>query len=174
MIVLDTFTVKTKVISKRRHQTDLPEYKVWQSMKQRCNNPNCPHFHNYGGRGIKVCERWLNDFWAFYDDIGPIPTYGFSLDRIDNNGNYEPSNCHWATKKQQSRNTRRTVYLEVDGAKVSRADWLERLERDREEERRNRPPYDWRVAARERERDRPNRIQYNTRAGKKRHPTFWD
>jgi len=81
-----------------------PLYTVWSHIKDRCYNPNSKHFHRYGGRGITVCARWLNDFKAFYDDMLPLYIEGFSIDRVDNNGNYEPSNCRFADAKQQSLN----------------------------------------------------------------------
>jgi len=78
------------------------EFGIWWQMIQRCRNPNHKAFPRYGGRGIRVCDRW-QEFTAFLDDMGPKPD-GLSLDRIDNNGNYEPSNCQWATSKQQTNN----------------------------------------------------------------------
>lgn len=84
----------------RRH----PLYAVWCSMKNRCRNPKAFAFHRYGGRGISVCDRWSNDFQAFLDDMGPRPTPDHSIDRIDNDGNYEPGNCRWATGSEQSLN----------------------------------------------------------------------
>lgn len=82
------------------------EYRTWQRMKDRCGNPGATGFENYGGRGIIVCERWLNSFQNFLDDMGCKPSANHSIDRINNNGNYEPSNCQWATKSEQSRNQR--------------------------------------------------------------------
>lgn len=85
-----------------------PEYTVWAMMIQRCCNPKHVAYVNYGGRGITVCERWRNSFCAFLADMGFRPN-GLSIDRIDNDGNYEPGNCRWATDQQQSFNRRRPV-----------------------------------------------------------------
>lgn len=74
-------------------------------MRQRCNNPNRREYCNYGGLGIKVCERWENDFWLFVEDMGERPE-GYTLDRIDVHGNYEPSNCRWSDRRTQNLNRR--------------------------------------------------------------------
>lgn len=90
-----------------------PLYNVWRSMRDRCMNPNFRQWDAYGGRGISICERW-NDFHAFVADMGPRPP-GYSLDRIDNDGDYTPENCRWADRKTQQRNQRRAVYVDIEG-----------------------------------------------------------
>lgn len=83
-----------------------PEYRIWTFMRQRCENPRSNGFDDYGARGIKVCERWRR-FENFIADMGRRPSPELSLDRRDNNGNYEPGNCRWATRSTQSRNQRK-------------------------------------------------------------------
>lgn len=103
-----------------------PEYYSWQGMKRRCEDPKTIGFEKYGGRGITVCERWRNSFEAFFADMGPRPTRSHSIDRFpDNNGNYEPGNCRWATKKEQSRNTRTNRVLVYHGKQMSVAELCE-------------------------------------------------
>lgn len=93
-------------------------------MKNRATNRNDPHWKWYGGRGIKVCKAWLNSFDAFLADMGECPE-GLTLERIDNNGNYEPGNCKWATQKEQTRNQRRSRILTLGPRTQCLASWAE-------------------------------------------------
>ena len=90
-----------------------PYYFVWASMLDRCRNPNAVAYADYGGRGIRVCERW-KAYKNFAADMGDRPP-GMTLDRIDNDGNYEPGNCRWATRREQQRNRRKAVYVTIEG-----------------------------------------------------------
>ncbi len=87
---------------------DTPEYRTWRCIKLRCYNKNNARFHRYGGRGIIVCDRWLTSFLAFFADMGLKPSPKAQIDRIDNDGNYEPGNCRWVTRAQNSQHTRTT------------------------------------------------------------------
>lgn len=87
------------------------EYRTWAKMIGRCHTTTDKSYCNYGGRGIEVCEQWRSDFRNFLADVGPAPTPKHSIDRINNDGNYEPGNVRWATSKEQSKNTRRTVRI---------------------------------------------------------------
>jgi len=92
----------------------LPEYHVWTDIKNRCYNENCSHYRYYGGRGIQVCARWRDSFANFYSDMGPRPSPRHTIDRIDNDGDYEPDNCRWATYDQQSQNRTSTKLTAQD------------------------------------------------------------
>lgn len=93
-------------------------YQSWAGMKYRCLNPRSQQFKNYGGRGIKICKRWLKSFAAFLSDMGGRPD-GLTLERIDNNGNYTPKNCRWATRAEQRINQRSCHYVIVKGEKLT-------------------------------------------------------
>ena len=107
--------------------TKTPTYKSWKSMRDRCNNPNDPSYPRYGGRGIFVCAAWNASFEAFVSDVGWRPSMHHTIDRIDNDGAYEPSNCRWATKKEQSRNTRAVRLITHNGQTKTVADWADHL-----------------------------------------------
>jgi hypothetical protein len=108
MSILEVALVPRRVIKygviNGKPRSSLPEYRIYTGMIARCKNPHATSYDRYGGRGIKVCDRWLEDFKNFYDDIGPRPSTRHSIDRIDNDGDYEPGNCRWATSDQQARN----------------------------------------------------------------------
>ena len=99
-------------------------YFIWRNMKMRCYWAPYRDFHCYGGRGISVCQRWRNSFSAFLQDMGERPSQEHTLDRYpDNNGNYEPSNCRWATTKEQGNNRRSNVVLEYAGKRLTVTEW---------------------------------------------------
>lgn len=120
---------KSKVIKelKTKHgKTGTPEYEAWEHLRSRCRNEKDAQFHNYGGRGVKVCDEWYDSFESFYRDMGAKPSKKHSIDRYpDMNGNYEPSNCRWATQKQQMNNYRNNVIVEFRGDKKTIMEWSE-------------------------------------------------
>lgn len=100
---------------------DHPLYQTWSDMRQRCYNPKNKHYHDYGGRGIAVCERW-DEFKNFLADMD-MPPPKHSIDRIDNNGDYEPDNCRWATAEQQANNTRVNSLVTYEGMTKTLSEW---------------------------------------------------
>lgn len=105
-----------------------PEYTAWCHIKSRCYNKNVWNYNNYGGRGIIVCDRWKNSFENFLSDMGVRPSKNHSIDRYPNiNGNYEPNNCRWATKIEQSRGVRTNKWLECNGEIMVLTDWAIKL-----------------------------------------------
>ncbi len=102
-----------------------PEYSCWNNMKHRCLKPHARDYRNYGGRGITICQRWLDSFIWFLVDMGPKPGPGYSIDRIDNDGNYEPGNCKWSTNREQQRNTRANRLITINGETRCVAEWAE-------------------------------------------------
>jgi len=107
--------------------TRTTEYVIWDNMKRRCgDNPKASGWKYYGGRGIRVCERWM-DFDNFLADMGARPSSNHSIDRIDYNGNYCPENCRWATHAEQGRNMKSNVWLELDGRRMILKDWAREI-----------------------------------------------
>lgn len=102
---------------------ETPEYRAWMSMMTRCFNPRRREWKDYGGRGITVCDRWRHDFSTFLSDVGLKPSPRHQLDRIDNDGHYEPRNVRWASPLEQARNQRGNVILEFNGERRCVAEW---------------------------------------------------
>jgi hypothetical protein len=103
-----------------------PLYCIWSDMRKRCQNPKANNYPNYGGRGISVCERWDKSVVLFVEDVGPRPDNA-ELDRIDNNGNYEPGNVRWATRTQNQNNKRNNRTLTYKGETMTGAEWARRI-----------------------------------------------
>lgn len=102
--------------------SETPTYSSWLAMRDRCKRPRAANYKLYGGRGIKVCERWRKDFREFLADMGEKPT-GHSIERIDNNGDYTPGNCRWATIGEQCRNRRSNIRLTHEGKTQTLTEW---------------------------------------------------
>lgn len=112
---------------KSKNQLLRKAYRTWHNVKNRCRTKSAEMYKKYGSRGITYCHRWEN-FPAFLDDMGLPPSMKHSIDRINNDGNYEPSNCRWATTCTQSRNKRTSRLIEVDGITRTLAEWMEHYE----------------------------------------------
>jgi hypothetical protein len=104
-----------------------PEHNSWSAVRDRCCNPKNKSFPRYGGRGIKMCQRWRDSFEAFYADMGDRPSAAHSIERKDVNGDYEPFNCIWATPKVQGRNRRNSMTLTARGRTMQVNDWAETI-----------------------------------------------
>jgi hypothetical protein len=100
-----------------------PEYQVWAGMKNRCSDPTSDRWHRYGGRGIRVCDRWWNSFESFYADMGPRPGPDYQIDREDNDGNYEPGNCRWVTRVVNANNREASRIIEFGGRSLTITQW---------------------------------------------------
>lgn len=113
-----------KLDSIRKHgMARTPEHKAWAAMKERCFNPNCCNYQNYGARGITVCDKWKDSFKAFLADVGMRPSPLYSLERIDRKGHYEPGNVKWATRIEQNNNTRRNRDITWRGQTKTLTQW---------------------------------------------------
>lgn len=102
-----------------------PEYCVWRDIIQRCCNPKEPNYKRYGARGIKICDKWRHSFEQFYKDVGQRPCKSYELDRINNDGDYEPRNVRWVNKKQNNRNRRNNKWFTIDGETKCLSEWCE-------------------------------------------------
>lgn len=109
---------RTVAASVTHGKTNTDEYRIWTGILSRCNNPRTKAYPSYGGRGITMCNRWAASFENFLEDMGPRPSKNHSIDRRDNDGNYEPENCQWATRAEQAANKRNTVLVSLNGNTV--------------------------------------------------------
>lgn len=115
----------TKGYGNKKHgMSSSKEYRSWQGMKRRTTDPKNSSYNRYGARGITVCDRWLNSFDNFLEDMGERPD-GYEIDRIDNNGNYSPENCRWVTPKENRRNRRSSKFIEFNGEIKNLSAWAE-------------------------------------------------
>lgn len=120
------FTKSCGCISKKHGKTKTRLFNIWVNMRQRCYNSKIPEFHLWGGKGVAVCDEWRNDFKTFYDwAMSNGYTDELTIDRIDNNGNYEPSNCRWVTAKAQAMNLSSNHKITINGKTKTLCEWLE-------------------------------------------------
>lgn len=125
--VVDANKRRSKPGRRRKDGKTAGAYRAWLGLKNRCLVKTNPYYKNYGGRGIKVCDRWRDSFEAFFEDMGERPE-GKSIDRIDNDGHYEPSNCRWATVEQQALNRRSNVLITAFGESHPLIIWCKRFD----------------------------------------------
>lgn len=117
---------RSMVKSKTTHgMSGTDEYRIWRAIKSRCLNPNSDAYNYYGGRGIGMFPAWANCFMTFFNDMGSRPTKMHTVERINNGGDYEPSNCVWATRKQQANNKRNNKILTINGRQKTLAQWAD-------------------------------------------------
>lgn len=124
---IDTVVARSTKHGHAKRSGESPEFSAWARMVSRCEQPSMRNYAYYGGRGIKVCDRWRHSFSAFLEDMGPKPTRRHSIDRIDFDGDYEPSNCRWATHLEQMANTRRNRMLTAFGETLHMQEWCRRM-----------------------------------------------
>lgn len=114
-----------KRVTRKHGLSRTPEYRAWQTMRLRCFVPTNSAYADYGGRGITVCDRWMDSPQAFLADMGPKPSPAHELDRIDNDRGYEPGNCRWVTRSENDRNRRSTLWVTFDGSRRRWADLVD-------------------------------------------------
>jgi len=116
---------RSRIASVKHGMSETDEFSVWTDIQTRCYNQNTKAFPDYGGRGIRVCDRWLSSFENFISDMGFRPSSDHSIERNDVNGSYEPSNCRWATLEEQARNKRNTRFIDINGTTKRLQEWAE-------------------------------------------------
>ena len=109
-----------------RAGAETPEWRTWHSIKRRCNKKFAKQYPDYAGRGIKMCKRWESSYEKFLADVGRRPGPEYSLDRINNDGDYKPNNVRWATRKEQARNRRNSFYITLGKSRLTLSEWSER------------------------------------------------
>ena len=115
-----------KFLSEEIHITEEPEYSSWIGMLKRCFQPNSPGWKRYGGRGITVCQEWVHSYESFLAHVGRRPSPNHSIDRINNDGNYEPGNVKWSDSFEQMNNTKYNRFLSINGETLTISQWAQR------------------------------------------------
>ena len=118
---------RTSKANSKHRMSGTPEHLAWKSIKARCYNKNNSHYKYYGGRDIKVCERWINNFDNFFKDMGPRPGPRYSIDRIDNDGDYTPNNCRWADTYTQANNKSDSRFITYNGETKTITQWAREI-----------------------------------------------